>query len=97
MKIELQVPDDIAEILSGQNADLPRAALEALALECYRSNRLSDGRLRQLLGFATRMDVHAFLKEHGVYLNYSLADLEQDRQSSRDLESTSALGDSHAA
>jgi len=26
------------------------------------------------------MEVHAFLKEHGVPINYTLADLEQDRQ-----------------
>ena len=28
----------------------------------------------------TRMEVHAFLKEHGAYLHYSAGDLEQDRQ-----------------
>jgi hypothetical protein len=26
------------------------------------------------------MEAHAFLKEHGVPLNYTLQDLEQDRQ-----------------
>ena len=45
-------------------------ALEALALEGYRTERLSESELRQMLGFETRMQVHAFLKEHGVYLNY---------------------------
>lgn len=34
--------------------------------------------MRRLLGFETRMEVHGFLKEHGVYLNYSMKDLEHD-------------------
>ena len=63
-----------------------RAAVEALALEGYRSKRLSEGQLRQMLGFSSRMQVHAFLKDHGVYLHYSLDDLDQDRQVSRNLE-----------
>jgi hypothetical protein len=31
------------------------------------------------------MEVHAFLKQHGVYLHYDLADLEQDRKTSQAL------------
>jgi predicted HTH domain antitoxin len=57
-----------------------RAALEAIALEAYRENKLSTGQLRRLLGCRTRMQVHAFLKEHGVYLRYGPADLEHDRE-----------------
>ena len=34
--------------------------------------------MRRLPGFETRMQVHGFLKEHGVYLNYSMEDLEHD-------------------
>ncbi|MGH9598776.1 MAG: UPF0175 family protein, partial [Terracidiphilus sp.] len=49
--------------------------------EGYRSERLSESAVRRLLGFETRMEVHSFLKEHGVYLNYSLGDLERDRKS----------------
>jgi len=32
-----------------------------------------------MLGFETRMEVHAFLKQHGVYLHYDLVDLEKDQ------------------
>ena len=42
--------------------------------------------MRHMLGFSSRMQVHAFLKEHGVHLHYSLEDLEQDRETSRELE-----------
>jgi predicted HTH domain antitoxin len=61
--------------------DLSRAALEALAVEGYRTERLSESEIRHLLGFETRMEVHAFLKEHGAYLHYSVEDLERDRES----------------
>jgi predicted HTH domain antitoxin len=86
MNLELHIPDDAASVLAAQYPDLPRAALEALALEGYRSMRLSDGQVREMLGFSSRMQVHAFLKERGVHLNYSLADLEQDRETSRGFE-----------
>ena len=45
----------------------------------HRAQR-GEGQLQRWLGFATRMEAHAFLKEHGVPLNYTLQDLEQDRQ-----------------
>lgn len=97
MNIELQIPDEVARILSTEYADLPRAAMEALALDGYRSNRLSDGQLRQMLGFSSRMQVHAFLKERGVPLNYSLADLELDRETSKDLEAKTSAGNPRVA
>ncbi|MGD0547764.1 MAG: UPF0175 family protein [Terracidiphilus sp.] len=97
MKIELQIPEGTAHLLTGQYADLPRAALEALVLDGYRTKRFSDGQLRQMLGFSSRMQVHAFLKEHGVHLHYSLADLEQDRESSRNFEEKVNAGNSRAA
>lgn len=31
-----------------------------------------------MLGFQTRLEVDAFLKQHGVYLAYTQADLERD-------------------
>ena len=79
MQIALELPEDIARGLEAKWKDLPRAALESLALEGYRSHALTEEQIRRLLGYETRMEVHGFLKEHGVYLHYTLADLEQDR------------------
>jgi hypothetical protein len=97
MNIQLQIPDDAALLLTAEYADLPRAALEALALEAYRSRRLSEGQLRSLLGFSSRLQVHAFLKDHAVYLHYSLADLDQDRESSSFLEADDTAAAINAA
>jgi hypothetical protein len=38
-----------------------------------------------MLGFETRMEVHDFLKQHGVYLHYDVADLEQDQVTAQKL------------
>ena len=77
--ITVSLPEDIASRLAGVQ-DLPRMALEALALEGYREGKLSTGQLRCLLGYGTRMQVHAFLKHHGVFLHYGADDLEHDRE-----------------
>jgi hypothetical protein len=80
VQVTFDIPDELAAELG--MADLSRAALEALALEGYRSERLTESEIRRLLGFETRMEVHDFLKEHGAYLHYSLADMEKDRETS---------------
>lgn len=77
MHIAIDIPDSISGVIANEQ-DPARAALEALALEGYRSRRLGESAVRRLLGFGTRMEVHGFLKEHGVYLNYSMEDLERD-------------------
>jgi hypothetical protein len=77
MHIALDIPDNIPNVVA-PDQDPARAALEAMALEGYRSRRLGDSAVRRLLGFESRMEVHGFLKEHGVHLNYSMADLEHD-------------------
>ena len=84
MRITLELPEDIAEGLESKWKDLPRAALESLALEAYRSHALTAAQIRRLLGFETRMQVDAFLKEHEIF-DYSAADFERDRATLQDL------------
>jgi predicted HTH domain antitoxin len=76
VQIQIELPEEIAQALNAE--DLSRAALEALALEGYRSRRLGGGQVQRLLGFSSPMQVHAFLKEHDVYLNYSSEELAKD-------------------
>ena len=84
MTIAVEIPDELAGTLSTEGQDPARAVLEAVALEGYRTDRLSESDIRQLLGFETRMEVHGFLKEHGVFLHYTLEDLEHDTATARD-------------
>jgi len=82
MQIKFELPEELAQGLKTKWADLPRAALECLALKAYRSNALSAAQLRRLLGFATRMQVDGFLKEHDVY-DFTVVDFEQDCETLR--------------
>jgi hypothetical protein len=62
MRITLELPEDIAQGLGSRWKDPPRAALEILALEAYRSHALTAARLRRLLGFENRKQVDDFLR-----------------------------------
>ena len=85
--VTISLPDELLAAFPAQGKDLSRTALEALALEAYRTRKISAAQLRRLLGFHTGMEVDAFLKDHGVELEYSLEDLERDRETHRHLGS----------
>lgn len=80
MTITVEIPEELTGQLIAAGMDPARAALEALALEGYRSERLTIAEIRRLLGFDTRMQVDAFLKEHGAFLQYTEDDLQHDRE-----------------
>jgi hypothetical protein len=84
MQITFELPEDIAQGMESKWKDLPRAALESLALEAYRSHAITAAQLRRLLAFETRMQVDDFLKEHEVY-DFTAAHFEQDRETLREL------------
>jgi hypothetical protein len=44
---------------------------------------LTESQVRRLLGFETRFEVHALLKEHKVPLHYTEADLVEDLEAHR--------------
>jgi Uncharacterised protein family (UPF0175) len=74
MKVTIQLPDDLAE-----RPNPAREALEAFAIEGYRSGALNAHQTRLLLGFETRSGFDGFLKEHQVWdYAYSVEDLESD-------------------
>ncbi len=89
MQIKFELPEDLAQGLKTRSTDLPRAALESLAVEAYRSNALSAAQLSRLLGFETRMQVDEFLKKHEVY-DITVADFEQDCETLRQVRSREA-------
>ena len=78
MQVTISLPEDISAALTGQWDNVPRRSLEAIAVEAYRTGALTESQVRRLLGFETRFQVHALLKEHQVPLRYTAADLEDD-------------------
>jgi hypothetical protein len=83
MTFTVEIPEELAVQLVPPGQDPAKAALEAMALEGYRNDRLSEADIRDLLGFESRMEVHGFLKEHGVFLHYTAEDLAHDREAAR--------------
>lgn len=84
---ELLIPDEVARQVAPEGKDPARVLLEALAVEGYRTELLSESALRQMLGFQSRIEVHAFLKQHGVYIHYDVSDLKQDEETASRLRS----------
>jgi predicted HTH domain antitoxin len=80
MSVTIELPEEIERQLETEWGNLPRRALEAVALEGYRSGALTVAQLRRILGFEIRLESDAFLKQHGVYLEYSVEDLKRDRE-----------------
>ncbi len=78
MTVTVEIPDALAAAFVRPGSDPARAVIEVVALEGYRRKLLGESQVRRLLGFDTRMEVHGFLEEHGVYLNYGMEDLEHD-------------------
>jgi hypothetical protein len=85
MELIVQIPDELASRMSASGGELSRRALEALALEEFKSGRITKPELRRLLGFGTRYQLDGFLKTHGVYEDYTLQDLEQELEGLRRL------------
>ncbi len=74
MQVTVQLPDDLA-----RHPEAVREAVEAFAIEGFRSGAFSAYQLRLLLGFQTRYELDAFLKQHEIWEHaYSVADLESD-------------------
>jgi predicted HTH domain antitoxin len=84
MQITVDLPDDLVQqmIPAGQNP--ARAVLENIAIEAFRTQRLTEHQLAQLLGM-DRYQLDGFLKDRGVWLDYTLDDLRQELEAQRKL------------
>jgi hypothetical protein len=77
MEVTFQIPDELADSVTAAG-DLPRRALEAFALEELRAGRITEPQLCEMLGLA-RIQIDGFLKSHGVFHDYTMADFERER------------------
>jgi predicted HTH domain antitoxin len=83
MAVKIDLPEDIEHHLEKEWGNLPRHALETLAIEGYRERVLSRSQVRRMLGFETGVEVDEFMKRAGVPLDYSVDDFEHDGETSR--------------
>ena len=84
MEIVLHIPDDIAaDIRKASGQDIGRHILEAYVIQAYQQRELGTAHLRRLLGYETCDEFADFLAAHNILRNYTLADLEHDRETAR--------------
>jgi hypothetical protein len=77
MRVTVEIPDQFVPNLVPEGTDAARRLLEDTVANAYRERRLTMEQVRQLLGFATRMEVDPFLKRYEIY-DYTVGDLEED-------------------
>lgn len=91
MQISIVLPDEVVFCLQTRWGSLEQRLLEMIAIEAYRDSSISVGKVRELLGMSTRLEVDSFLKERGIELNYDQTDLEVDRQTHEQLKELGKL------
>lgn len=85
MNVVVSLPDSIAQDIGIDERDIERKVLESLALEGYRSDRLTAFQVGEILGFEVPMQVDEFLKEHGEFIEYTDEEIEDQREILRKL------------
>jgi hypothetical protein len=84
MNVSVNIPDDIAASLLQNGVDLARRALKNFALEELRAGRITEVQFRVMLDLG-RIELDGFLKEHGIYQDYTFEDFEEERHAVREL------------
>ncbi len=85
MQITLELPDDIANQLQLQPANISHRILELIVADNYRQGHIGAAQVRQMLNFSSRWETYEFLKREKAYLPYTEDDLEQDSQGIRNV------------
>ena len=80
MRVQLDVPEEVAREFDAEPGGIIRAATEALAIEGVRSGKLTIYQARQMLGIRSRYEMDGFLKAHGVLLPGALAQILTDSE-----------------
>ena len=78
MQVTVELPDQVARQWGATPDAVGRHVLEDAAIEGYRHGRLSQRQVGDLLAL-DYWQTETFLKQRGVPLNYSPADLDADR------------------
>jgi len=78
MVVQLDLPDNIAEALTVDDGrDLARRAIEGLAIEGYREERLTQKQVGELLGLS-RIETETFLAKYLDLYDYEPAELARE-------------------
>ncbi|MEH1891584.1 MAG: UPF0175 family protein [Nostoc sp.] len=88
MHILIELPDNIANQLQLEPANISRRILELIAADSYRQGHIGAAEVRRMLNFCSRWETYEFLKREKAYLPYTKDDLKQDVQNIRSVLGT---------
>ena len=80
MQIQIALPDEIADSLFKKWGNLEYKIMEMIVIQAYQEGTISVGKVKDLLGMETRLEVDAFLQEKGIDLAYDETDFEADQE-----------------
>jgi hypothetical protein len=78
MQITITIPDSLTARLEKKLGNLSHQVLVGFALNSYQNKLISTHELGQILGLDSIYEIHDFLKESGIYLNYDEEELLED-------------------
>lgn len=84
MRITVELPDELARQIIPSGVVPERLALEDIAVEAYRTGRLTEHQLASLLGM-DRYSLDGFLKERGVFQDLSPEELRREIETGEQL------------
>ncbi|MDJ0583375.1 UPF0175 family protein [Crocosphaera sp.] len=85
MQIIIELPDEIQTRMEKKWGSLSQKMITNLALEAYQNQLISTAELGKILKLPSRLEIHQFLKEAGIYLNYDDEELEKDLRTLQEL------------
>lgn len=78
MTLTVEIPDVAAPALQESFAEMSRAMVESLAVEGYRSGRISAFTAGQLLGHSSRWETEDFLSQHDAWPGQTVEELDRE-------------------
>ncbi len=65
-QIQIALPDELASFLKEKWGNLERKLIEIIVVEAYREGSISSGKLRELLGFSSPLEIEAAIRDASV-------------------------------
>lgn len=78
MILTVEIPENAMPALRESYEEMSRALLEGLAVEGYRSGRLSSHTVGQMLGHESRWQTQDFLAEHEAWPAQTVEEFEKE-------------------
>jgi predicted HTH domain antitoxin len=85
MAITIQIPPDIEQELRRQIPNLDESTREQFLISNYQTGKLSTADIAEILGLETRQEAQTWLTQRNIPINYTQADLEEDRKNLKQL------------